>query len=127
MKTKIFNLFLFLTLTCFSMSSANFFKEYMRFSGKVGTESVRGGLSITESKTYGTFLYLSASTSMYDLRCTSNKSLGGGKYKLNFKVELDGKNCGTWSVTFNSKTRKITGTMKDENGKTLNIDLSEWK
>ena len=127
MKTKLFHLFFFLTLTCFSMSSANFFKEYMQFTGKVGTESVRGGLSITESKTYGTFLYLNAKTTMYDLRCTSNKSLGNGKYKLNFNVELKGKICGTWSVTFNAKTRKITGTMKDENGKTLNIELSEWK
>lgn len=127
MKTKIFNLFLFLTLTCFSMSSANFIKEYMNFKGTVGTESIRGGLAITESKTYGTFTYFNSKTNpMYDLRCTSNKSLGNGKYKLNFNVELDGKKYGTWSITFNAKTRKITGTMKDENGKTLNINLTEW-
>lgn len=112
-------------LTCFSMNAAGFFKEYMEFRGKVGTETVAGGIAITESKTYGTFLYYDDRFTMYDLRTISIKSIGKGKYQIKFKVELNGQSYGTWSVTFNSLSRTITGTMKDNNGKSLKIDLYE--
>ena len=130
MKTKILGLFIVLTLSYFYVNAGTF-KEYMQFKGTVGNENVVGAISMTDSKTYGTFSYIqgnfSSASSLYDLRCTSSKSLGQRKYKLNLNVELNGKNYGTWTVTYNAVTKRITGTMKNENGKTLKIDLYEWK
>lgn len=131
MKTKILSLLLVITLSFLKLNAAGFYKEYLQFKGKVGSENVAGAIAITADKTYGTFSYIEGnfnnSSSLYDLKCTSCKSLGQKKYKLNFKVELNGKNYGTWTVTLNGATKKVTGTMKDENGKVLKIDLHEWR
>ena len=124
MRTKILSFVILLALTCFSANAA-FLKDFFEFKGNVGTESVMGAFAISESKTYGTFVY-NLSSPMYDLRCTSCKSIGGGKYQINFKVELEGKNYGTWSITYNSITRKATGTMKNSKGKSLKIDLYDY-
>ena len=124
MRTKILSFVILLALTCFSVNAA-FLKDFLEFKGKVGTESVTGAIAISESKTWGTFLY-NPNSPMYDLKCTSCKSIGGGKYQINFKVELDGKNYGTWSITYNSNTRKATGTMKDGKGKSSKIELYDY-
>ena len=117
-------LFSFLTM------DASLYKEYMEFKGGLGSEKIAGGIAMTDSKTFGNFCYYDTKThgsGLYELICTSCKSLGKGKYQIKFKVEKDGKKYGTWSVTFNSNTRKITGTMKDLNGKSLKIDCYEWR
>ena len=127
MKNKLLSLALLVMFTCFTMDAAGFFKEYMKFRGKLGDEKIAGAIAMTKSRTYGNYLYYDYSIPTRDLDATSCKSIGKGKYQITFKVELDGENQGTWTIIFDSIKRTITGTMKEKNGKTLKIDLHEWR
>lgn len=129
MKTKILSFVLLLVVTCLSADASGFAKDFFEFKGKVGSENVQGAIAISDSKTFGTFCYVKSgknTSPLQDLKCTSCKSIGGGKYRISFKVELNGKNLGTWSITYNSSTRKATGTLKDDKGKTSKIDLYDY-
>ena len=128
MKKKLLSLILLVMFTCLAMHSADFYKEYMQFKGKLGNETIAGAIAMTKDSTFGVYLYYDSPTyERYNLKATSCKSVGKGKYQISFKVELDGVNKGTWNVTFNAINRTATGTMKDKNGKSLKIDLHEWK
>lgn len=102
------------------------------FQGTVAGVKVNGSLAIYDNGTangsYGYNKYTkNNSDARLELRGTCRKT-GKNTYKLSLtEYSTSGRVSGSWDVTYNTSTGRITGTMRNSKGKTYKVNcINYW-
>lgn len=132
MKRKLVS---FITLMVLMFCTTEVYGEYaitvFQFEGTVANSRVSGVFTLQNtgrvSGSYGYNKYTSrSSNAMIDLY-GSWRSAGRNVYTLTLtEYAPNGKVSGTWNVTYNGKTGRLTGTMKNSKGRTYKVNCSGW-
>lgn len=122
MKKKLHLILLTLVLTTISASA--YFNLDFDFNGKVGVYPVTGGIELgTTGQVYGYYGYIkNGNRPKAWLNFSGSwQSINGSKYRIYMTETSNGHVSGSWNVVYDSRTRKLTGTMTTSKGKTYNV------
>lgn len=121
MKKKL-SIFLTLLVLTFTTSMAYGQQAWFSFSGTVAGAKVNGALTLQYGgRVDGNYQYNKHSNSYLAINGSWYRS-GTNTYQLSLTEYSSNGVSGSWNVTFNERTGRLTGTMRNKKGKTYKVN-----
>lgn len=131
MTKKVSTLLTFLLITfCTSVAFGQSPIHWFSLNGTIAGAKVNGGMTLYEGGrvegSYGYDKYTKKNQNAYLNIYGSWRKTGSNTYQLTLTEYSKGHVSGTWNVTFNDRSGRISGTMRNSKGKTYKVNLRTY-